>query len=136
MLLKIVSCTTLCYLAAAGSLVVLLVLLAVYFYIQHTMGICKSKKRMDGKTVIITGCTSGIGRETARDIAKRGARLIMACRNLEMADKLKGSFLIEKISLLPNDDYLKRIIGSIESLIKKKKRNCLRLINNEVEKVG
>ncbi|PBC28255.1 Retinol dehydrogenase [Apis cerana cerana] len=58
MLLKIVSCTTLCYLAAAGSLVVLLVLLAVYFYIQHTMGICKSKKRMDGKTVIITGCTS------------------------------------------------------------------------------
>lgn len=48
----------------------------------------------------------------------------------------RSSFLIEKISLLPNDDYLKRIIGSIESLIKKKKRNCLRLINNEVEKVG
>ncbi|XP_031773418.1 retinol dehydrogenase 14 [Apis florea] len=89
MLLKIVSCPTLCYLAAAGSLVVLLVLLAVYLYARHTMGICKSKKRMDGKTVIITGCTSGIGRETARDIAKRGARLIMACRNLEMADKLK-----------------------------------------------
>lgn len=46
---------------------------------------------MDGKTVIITGCTSGIGKETAKDIAKRGARLIMACRNTEAANKLKGS---------------------------------------------
>ncbi|KZC07955.1 Retinol dehydrogenase 14 [Dufourea novaeangliae] len=90
MLLKIVSCTTLCYLATAASLGVLLLLLAVYFYAQYTLGICKSKTNMAGKTVIITGCTSGIGKETARDIAKRGARLIMACRNTDAANKLKG----------------------------------------------
>lgn len=93
MLLGIVPCTTLCYLAAAALIIVLLCLLALYSYAQYTLGTCKSKNRMDGKTVIITGCTSGIGKETARDIAKRGARLIMACRNVEAANKLKGSFL-------------------------------------------
>jgi len=45
---------------------------------------------MDGKTIIITGCTSGIGIETARDLAKRGARIIMACRNMDIANQLKG----------------------------------------------
>ncbi|XP_015127096.1 retinol dehydrogenase 14 isoform X2 [Diachasma alloeum] len=50
---------------------------------------------MNGKTVIVTGCTSGIGRETARDLVKRGARVIMACRNVEMATKLKDEFASE-----------------------------------------
>lgn len=45
---------------------------------------------MQGKTVIITGANSGIGKETARDLAKRGARIIMACRNLETANAVKG----------------------------------------------
>ena len=42
---------------------------------------CKSKEKMNGKTVIITGANTGIGRETALDIAMRGARVIIACRN-------------------------------------------------------
>ncbi|XP_020298347.1 retinol dehydrogenase 14 isoform X1 [Pseudomyrmex gracilis] len=50
---------------------------------------------MEGKTVIITGCTSGIGKETARDLAKRGARVIMACRNVESANQLKDEFVKE-----------------------------------------
>lgn len=89
MLLKIVPCTALCYLAIAALLAALLFLLALFLYSKYTLGVCKSKTRMNGKTVIITGCTSGIGKETARDIAKRGARLIMACRNLDTANKLK-----------------------------------------------
>lgn len=47
---------------------------------------------MDGKTVLITGANGGIGRETAKDLAKRGARLILACRNLTAANEVKGLF--------------------------------------------
>lgn len=55
-----------------------------------TLGKCKSRANMDGKTVLITGANGGIGRETAKDIAKRGARVILACRNMDAANEVKG----------------------------------------------
>ena len=48
--------------------------------------VCTSKARLDGKTAIITGSNTGIGKETALDLVRRGARVIMACRNLGKAD--------------------------------------------------
>ncbi|XP_028659760.1 retinol dehydrogenase 12 [Erpetoichthys calabaricus] len=45
--------------------------------------------RLDGKTAIITGSNTGIGKETAQDLAQRGARIIMACRDMEKAEAAK-----------------------------------------------
>ena len=48
---------------------------------------CTSQAKLEDKTVIVTGANTGIGKETALDLATRGARVIMACRNLLKAEE-------------------------------------------------
>ena len=43
-----------------------------------------------GKTVVITGANSGIGLETARELAARGATIVMACRDAARAEAARA----------------------------------------------
>ncbi|KAK9411222.1 retinol dehydrogenase 14 [Crotalus adamanteus] len=42
---------------------------------------------MEGKTAIITGANSGLGRATAAELLRQGARVIMACRDCGRAEE-------------------------------------------------
>jgi short-subunit dehydrogenase len=46
---------------------------------------------LDGKTVLLTGATGGIGRAIAEAIAGRGASLVLSARNAESLNQLAGS---------------------------------------------
>ncbi|XP_070572840.1 retinol dehydrogenase 11-like [Ptychodera flava] len=75
---------------------------SLYYYFAKTSDICTCTARLDGKTAIVTGGNSGIGKQTAIALAKRGARVILACRN-----KKKGDAVAEEITAATgNDDVL------------------------------
>ncbi len=48
---------------------------------------------LEGRICIVTGPTSGIGKETARGLARLGARVVLACR-----DPVKGAAVREEIA--------------------------------------
>jgi retinol dehydrogenase 12 len=74
------------------ALFVLFLLVAFKVYLVLTLGECKSNNKLTGKAVVITGANTGIGKETAIDLAARGARIILACRNLKKASQARGIF--------------------------------------------
>ncbi|XP_003747905.3 retinol dehydrogenase 12-like [Galendromus occidentalis] len=67
--------------------------LPLKLYIMTGQVKCKSRKRMDGKVVLITGANSGIGKVTARDLLQRGATVIFGCRNLKKASAVAQELL-------------------------------------------
>jgi len=54
----------------------------------------------EGRIIIVTGANSGLGYETTLTLAKKGAKVIMACRNLSKANTAKKEIENE----VPNAD--------------------------------
>ncbi|KAJ8023114.1 Retinol dehydrogenase 13 [Holothuria leucospilota] len=91
-------------------------------------GWCYSKARLDGKTVLITGANTGIGKMTAIDLARRGAKVILACRNLDKAKSAKEEII--KASNNSNVSIVELDLASLESV-----RKCAEKINKEEERL-
>ncbi|XP_011689558.1 PREDICTED: retinol dehydrogenase 12-like [Wasmannia auropunctata] len=68
---------------------------------------CTSEARLDGKTVVITGASGGIGKETARYLYARGARVILACRDIEKTNKAVEDIKNNPPSRINKNEYKK-----------------------------
>ena len=89
---------------------------------------------LSGKEIIITGASAGIGVETARALAKAGARVVIGARNLEKAEAVAKD--IRESTKNQNVEVEKLELGSLASVndfVKRyleKKRPLHILINN------
>ncbi|KAJ8308133.1 hypothetical protein KUTeg_013007, partial [Tegillarca granosa] len=95
---------------------------------ESSGGTCKSIARLDGKTVIITGANTGIGRETALDLAGRGARVILACRDITKAERAAQNIM--KQTQNPNVEIRVLDLASLSSV-----RSFAEKIKNTEEKL-
>uniref|UniRef100_H3D5K2 Retinol dehydrogenase 13 n=1 Tax=Tetraodon nigroviridis TaxID=99883 RepID=H3D5K2_TETNG len=107
---------------------------AVLLKTHLTGGRCPSKATIKGKTVIITGANTGIGKEAARELAQRGGRIIMGCRDMEKceatAKEIRGSTLNRHVYASQLDlSSLKSIREFAEKITKEEQRVDV-LINN------
>ena len=71
--------------------------------------------RLTGRTVIVTGASSGIGRETAREFAKHGANVVLASRNREKLEAIAAD--IGKAATVIPVDVTDRL--SVEALVRR-----------------
>ena len=70
--------------------------------------------RIDGKVVIITGANSGIGKETAIDLAKRGGKIYIACRDIKRGEDALTEIKLESKS--ENVYFLQLDLASLDSV--------------------
>ncbi|XP_075535242.1 retinol dehydrogenase 11-like isoform X4 [Dermacentor variabilis] len=68
-----------------AALVLVVAGLCLKAYVLYSKRVYRGTTTMSGKTVIVTGGNAGIGKETAKELARRKARVILACRNLQRA---------------------------------------------------
>lgn len=74
----------------------------------------KTDTKIEGKVVIVTGANSGIGKETAISLARRGGKVYIACR-----DAAKGEKALKEIKKKSGSDkvqFLQLDLASLDSV--------------------
>lgn len=88
----------------------------------------KQKILMNNKTILITGATSGLGLEAAKQLAKQGHEIILLCRNKE-----KGEAAIAAIKSFSGNNKLHLYTANLS--VQKSVEQAAQQIKNEVPKI-
>ena len=84
------------------------------------MGVNYNPFSLEGKTILVTGASSGIGRSTAIECSKMGARLVITARNKERLqetfDQLEGDGHVQLLGDLTNEEDVERIVKETPNL--------------------
>ena len=75
---------------------------------------------LEGKTILVTGASSGIGQATAIECSKMGAKLVITGRNHDRLqqtyDQLEGAGHLQLIADLTENDALARLVSECPEL--------------------
>ncbi|XP_022283202.1 retinol dehydrogenase 13 isoform X2 [Canis lupus baileyi] len=97
-------------------------------------GACPSKATIPGKTVIVTGANTGIGKQTALELARRGGNIILACRDMEKceaaAKEIRGETLNHRVSAWHLDLASLKSIREFAAKIIEEEEQVHILVNN------
>lgn len=84
------------------------------------MGVSYNPFSLDGKTVLVTGASSGIGQETAIQCSKMGAKVIVTARNeerlKETLSQLEGDGHQMILAELTSQEVIERLVGEVPAL--------------------
>jgi len=82
--------------------------------VSRKWGYYTSTRKLNGQVVVITGGNVGLGYETAKDLATRGATIILACRNW---DATSGPMITLRRATGNNDiHFIKLDLSSLKSI--------------------
>jgi len=88
----------------------------------------------EGRKALITGANSGIGLETARELARQGAHVIMACRSRDKAEAamadIRQSVPDASLEFLPLDLSRQKSVRDAAAAVKQAHSTLDLLINN------
>lgn len=89
---------------------------------------------LSGKVIVITGANSGLGFESTKALAAKGATIVMACRNMSKAEKAKAEVLADhsnaKLDLMQLDNASLKSVRAFANAFKAKYDRLDILLNN------
>jgi NAD(P)-dependent dehydrogenase (short-subunit alcohol dehydrogenase family) len=86
------------------------------------------------KVIVVTGANSGLGLESTKAFAAKGATVVMACRNMRKAEKAKAEVMATnptaKLDLMPLDNASLKSVRTFADAFKAKYDRLDILLNN------
>lgn len=100
----------------------------------------KSPFSLEGKTILVTGASSGIGKRTAVECSKLGANIIISGRNQERLDETfsllsyKGTIIKADLNIQDDLDQLLEIVPSLDGLVLSSGKGILLPVQSSTKK--